>query len=681
MPWIPRLLAATIIAFGATAIMLAWRAAPTVSVPITRLDETLYDSLYQFRPFEDRTNGDIVILAVDQEALAKIDSDDGYKHGWPWPRAYWGSLLEYLAEDCHAKAVVFDVLFSERSVNAPDADGKADDALFAEAIERARKTGSAGIVFANDANKDGTFGRFTPPVKPPPIFGADNISDSEKWRLYLPTRYGLPSLAVSALKSAGIAPRLPADKPFLAHYYGPHKGRDGRQTFRYFSAANVIYVSYGADEADWHVHKEMFRDKIVLVGLVATGTYDEKATPLSPKCPGVEVQATAIENLIHGDEVRRLGWPVTALATLLTAWLASLGVTLPRQAWLKTLLAALAIAAVCGVAVGLFVKHDIVWLPLAAPLLAGIVATIGAFAWSFFGEDRQRRRLLKALSSVVSPTIAEELARDPSKLAVGGTRREMTVMFTDIAGFTDLSETMPPEKLAPMLNYYLEEMSGIVLHQSGTLDKYIGDAIMSFWNAPLPQVDHAARACRAALRLVERETAIQPELQKLGAKKIYTRVGINSGPMAVGFTGSSHLINYTVLGDSVNLGSRLEGANKLYGTRIMLSQSTADLVKGQFVLRRLDSLRVKGKLEPMPVYELIAEGQPDPTTARRVGLYEEAFDLYQRQRWDEAEKNLLEILAAFPEDAPSKAMQTRIAHFREEAPPGDWDGVYVAKDK
>ena len=242
-------------------------------------------------------------------------------------------------------------------------------------------------------------------------------------------------------------------------------------------------------------------------------------------------------------------------------------------------------------------------------------------------------------------------------------------MFTDIAGFTDLSETMRPEQLAPMLNHYLEEMSGIVLGQSGTLDKYIGDAIMSFWNAPLPQADHAARTCRAAIAMVRREAEIQPELQKLGAKRIYTRLGINSGPMAVGFTGSSHLINYTVLGDSVNLGSRLEGANKLYGTRIMISQSTADLVKGQFVLRQLDVIRVKGKLEPMAVYELISEGTPDEPTARRVKLYEEALAHYQARRWDEAEKNLLEILVGFPEDSATLAMQKRIAHFREGSPP------------
>ena len=671
-----RAIAATLIAAAICAIVLLVHP----SVPVRRLDETLYDSLYQWRPIEDRQNSEVVIVAVDQGSLEVIDKAKGYEKGWPWPRKYWGSLLEYLSEDCRAKAVVFDMLFTERSVN-PGEEGKSDDELFAVAIERATKEGAGPPVFGKIVNRDGSLTRFIPPVNPPPAFGAVNISDSDRSRDYVPRRNGRPSLAVQAIEAAKLSPKLPIDKPFLVHYYGPYESRGGKQTFRYVAAANVILVSYGEDEKKWQIDKAMFKDKIVLVGGIAAGTYDEKPTPLSAKAPGVEIQATAIENMLHGDQVRALGFFPTAGATFLTAWLASLGVVFPRRVWWKLIGGFVAILLVASIAAALFVKHEIVWLPLAAPLLAGTIATIGAFAWSYLGEDRQRRRLLKALSSVVSPTIAEELARDPSKLAIGGTRREMTVMFTDIAGFTDLSETMPPEKLAPMLNYYLEEMSGIVLEQTGTLDKYIGDAIMSFWNAPLAQPDHAALACRAALRLVEREAAIQPALRELGAAKIYTRVGINSGPMAVGFTGSSHLINYTVLGDSVNLGSRLEGANKIYGTRVMVSQSTAEQVSDRFVLRQLDMLRVKGKLKPMAVYELIAEGSVSEATSRRVRLYEQGLRHYQLQQWDEAEKILKGLLAEFAEDGPAKAILARIAHFRHDPPAVDWDGVYVAKDK
>jgi adenylate cyclase len=675
-----RLLAAVLIAAGVSLAVVLLHVPGRPSNPLRQLDATLYDTVYQLRPIEDMQNSEVVIVAVDDQALRDIDQAEQYKSGWPWPRQYWGSVLEYLAEDCQAKAVVFDVLFSERS-NSAGKEGKSDDELFAAQINRAMKEGSATIVFATQVKPDGSVGRFAPPASPLPAFGGIDISAAEKYRSYTPYRYGHPSLALRAMQSARLPTRLSADEPFFLHYYGPHETKSGRKTFRAVSASNVIFVSYGEDESKWHIDKEMFRNKIVLIGGYATGTYDEKITPLSQRIPGVDIQATAIENLLRGDQVRPMGAGAVSAITFFFSWLAALGVIFPHRVWLKLLCSAIVVAVLLGLAVGLFVRHDIIWLPLAAPLAAAVVTTIGAFAWSYLGEDRQRRRLLRALSNVVPPAVAEELARDPSKLSVGAERREMTVMFTDIAGFTDLSETLPPEKLAPMLNFYLEEMSGIVLGQSGTLDKYIGDAIMSFWNAPLPQADHAAQACRAALRIVAREAAIQPSLKELGAAKILTRIGINSGPMAVGFTGSSHLINYTVLGDSVNLGSRLEGANKLYGTRAMISESTAALVKDRFVLRQLDVLRVKGKLKPMAVFELIAEGEADERTARRVRLYEDALRLYQKQRWDEADRILLEMAGEFADDGPARALRARIGYYRQHPPGAQWDGVYVAKEK
>jgi adenylate cyclase len=232
-----------------------------------------------------------------------------------------------------------------------------------------------------------------------------------------------------------------------------------------------------------------------------------------------------------------------------------------------------------------------------------------------------------------------------------------------------------------MLNFYLEEMSAIVLEQSGTIDKYIGDAIMSFWNAPLRQSDHAILACRAALHMVEREAKIQEPLCAFGVSGLYTRFGINSGEMAVGFTGSSRLMNYTVLGDAVNLASRLEGANKIYGTRVIVSATTADHVREKFLLRKLDVLRVKGKKQPMPVYELICEGTGDESKRQMVMRYEAALKDYQSQHWDAAEKNLLELAALLPQDMPTRTLLKRVAHFRIEPPETDWDGVYVAKEK
>jgi len=218
-----------------------------------------------------------VIIAVDQTSLDLIDTAEGYKRGWPWPRKYWGSLTEYLSEDCHAKAVIFDILFSEHSVN-PGEEGKSDDELFAQSIERARKEGPAALVFAVQFRPDGKLTSVIPPVKPPPLTGAIDISSSEKWRTYRTTERGEPSLALSALRGAKLEPKLPPERPFLLHYYGPHKTRDGRQTFRYVNAANVIFVSYGDDEKKWQIDKEMFRNKIVLID-AALGSVSRRGDP------------------------------------------------------------------------------------------------------------------------------------------------------------------------------------------------------------------------------------------------------------------------------------------------------------------------------------------------------------------------------------------------------------------
>ena len=254
-------------------------------------------------------------------------------------------------------------------------------------------------------------------------------------------------------------------------------------------------------------------------------------------------------------------------------------------------------------------------------------------------------------------------------------------MFTDLAGFTDLSETMEVVKLAQVINLYMVAMSEESVKQDGYLDKYIGDAIMSFWNGLVDQPDHAARACRAALGIKRREAAIAPDLQKLVDAKIITRIGINTGPMAVGNLGSSRKLAYTVLGDAVNLGARLEPANKLYGSEVLISQTVAEQVKGQFVMRELDLLRVKGKQRPMAVYELMAEGEPTPELRRRVELYATGLAHYRKQRWEDAEGALLALLKDFPDDGPAAALLARVGKLRHDPPVPEWDGVYVAKEK
>jgi adenylate cyclase len=673
--------AAVVIALAATAVAIAVRHAGALRKITDPIENVLYDGLYQLRTPQDMTGSDVVIITVDERSLSDVKAGlFGDTYGWPWPRDTWAQLLPYL-QKCGARAVVFDLLFVDPSILNRELD---DDLHLAEAITSAK----VPVVFACQVGPDGKPTRFAPPVKDPTsILGASDYGGEVTVREYAPFVRGFPTLAVRAASAVGLS--TPDSKPaFHLHYYGPHRRPDKRFTFRYLSAGQIVHAAIlfkksGIVAASGDFDPAVFRDKIVLVGATAASTSDVRSSPLSLQFPGVEIQATAIENLLNGQEVRPLGNGMTrSFLTLAAAFLAAVGILLPRQAFVKLAAAVAVTAAVYGSAVLLFRGQTIRWLPLATPLLALLLTTVSAFTWSYLTEGRARQLLFRALSQSLSPEMAAQLLRNPGRLArLGGERREMTVMFTDIAGFTDLSETMEVEKLTELMNFYLEEMSNVVLQDQAYLDKYIGDAIMSFWNGVVDQEEHAACACRAALDMQKRERDIQPQLQRLGAKGLLTRIGINTGPMALGNMGSTRKFAFTVLGDSVNLGSRLEGANKLYGSQILVAQTTADRVRDKFVLRQLDLLRVKGKKRPMAVYELMGDAPGDGNLQPRVALYEEAFRLYQQQRWEDAEGVLGRLLERCPDDAPAKGLLGRVQKLRHDPPGPGWDGVYVAKDK
>jgi adenylate cyclase len=664
-----KLIAGAILAAIACAIALATARAPGLWIAMSKLDYLLYDSMYRLRPVQDQKNGPVVIVAVDDKSLIDLSRRmiGKTRYGWPWPRQFWGYMLGYFQRS-GAKAVAFDMIFTEPSVFD---QSSGDDDVFAGMVNKSK----IPVVFGSTILPGAVPAAFAPPVHHP-VFGAVNVGNELIYRRYEPLVNGVPSLAA---QSASIVGAHPFTEPFLLHYYGPYRGKDGKYTFNYVAASHVLAASVG--QKNTGITPETFRDKIVLIGTTTLGTFDLKSSPLSAEYPGVEVQATALQNMLSGDRIHVVPTSWAMAAAFLAALAAALGVVFPRRVSLKLIFAAMVIAVLLGLATGLFLGRPIRWLPLASPLMAFLLAIIGAFAWSYLVEGRQRRLVLKALSQYVSPQVAAEIDRDPGALKLGGQRREMTVMFTDIQGFTDLSEKLDEHTLTTLLNYYLDEMSSLVFANNGTLDKYIGDAIMSFWNAPLHQPDHALLACRAALAMEKREHEIQPRLNELGANGLLTRIGLNTGPMVFGNMGSSQKFNYSVLGDAVNLASRLEGANKFYGSRILIAQPTADQVKDQFVLRKLDLLRVKGKLKPMEVYELLGEAPGNADLQFRKNEYGAAFGLYQQQQWEQSDTRLLSLLSKFPDDKPAEALLRRVASLREDPPGASWDGVYIAKGK
>lgn len=638
---------------------------------LARADWVFYDNFFASRPPTSRVDGPVVIVEVDQKSLDEIQAV--LKRGWPWPRESWGFVIDYLQRS-GARAVAFDVLFSETSLLGPD-----DDISFAAAIDDA----AVPLVFSKVPSGQSATQptrRFAPPVKRPPTLADVTLQLGTAVRSYAPMSNGTPSLALAALEAAGLSNGVLL-APFKLHYYGPVETKVGVPTYSRISASRLILAAMDALEPGQAPPANLLKDKIVLIGLTAPGLFDLKATPVDSRFHGVQIHATAIDNLLERRQVMDVApWKVIAIG-LLVAVLVALGTIVPRGAVIKTAIATTILVAVVGLSFVLFRGATIRWLPPTLPLTAGLLSTACGLAWSYSVEDRKARFYLKALESSLSPAVAAELSRDPTKLATGGRRAELTVMFTDLHGFTDLTEKLK-EKIEPLLNFYLAEMTEKVLALDGTVDKYIGDAIMAFWNAPLDQPDHARLACRAALAVKQREIEITPRLHEMGADFVQTRIGINTGDIVVGFMGSSKKLSYTAIGDPVNLAARLEPANKIYGTQILVAGKTVDLVGDAFLFRQVDLLKVKGKTEGIRVYELLADaGSATPAQRELSARYAALFASYQARDFAVASALLVSFLVDFPDDPPAEALRTRLAYFVDYPPAGDWDGSYEAKTK
>jgi adenylate cyclase len=275
-------------------------------------------------------------------------------------------------------------------------------------------------------------------------------------------------------------------------------------------------------------------------------------------------------------------------------------------------------------------------------------------------EERERRKIGRAFSHYVSPSLVNEILKEPKKLVLGGEEKRLTILFSDMRGFTTLSENLKPQVLVKLINDYLTPMTDIVLKNGGTIDKYMGDAIMAFWGAPLWQEDHQVRACRTALEMIKKIDELQVEWQKSGIPRLEIGVGISTGRVTVGNMGSSARFDYTVIGDAVNLGYRLEDLNKEYGTTIIVPKYTYEDVKGEFYLRQLDWIKVKGKNIPIKIYELMGDKNDGGMLREIAELFEEGLTSYMEREWDKAEEHFQGVLELKPDDGPSKVFLSRI---------------------
>ena len=343
---------------------------------------------------------------------------------------------------------------------------------------------------------------------------------------------------------------------------------------------------------------------------------------------------------------------------------------------------ALALAGTVVVSHYVLFSHYRIVVDTVPPLLETFLVYASLGIYRFITEEREKRYIQSAFGQYLSPQVIEEIIRDPSKLELGGSRRELTVIFSDLADFSRIAESMDAEELVPFLNRYLSRMSGVIQKYDGTLDKYEGDAIIAFFGAPIHYADHAARCCLAALEMQDELGKMRREWEKEGKPALTMRIGINSGMMAVGNFGSDTRMAYTIMGDSVNLAARLEGANKQYATQTMISSYTYEHCKDIVEVRELDTLRVVGKKEVVTVYELLCKkGGLKPDKEKILSLYGEGRAFYMAREWQSAIDRFGEILDMDINDGPALTYMERCMDFKQRPPDKKWDGTYIMKDK
>ncbi len=656
----------------------------------------------RLRLFSDpsRASNDIVIFLVDQDSLDVYEEQQGLS--WPWPREMYSYIIDYCRKG-EAKAVFIDLIFSESSVY-----GVEDDLRLAAAMEQSKNVflplslsrtpkgteESYSTLLEEFVLKESPFPQqaihamnsVSLPVEDMmrSVLGVGNTTFTQDkdgiYRrmplLFSVNDYLVPSIPLALAKSLGEDASL-AQVPFdpsgqmILRYYGP------TGTYSSYSVAAIINsFAQMQDGRTPQIPPDGFKQKIVFIGSSAPGILDLRSTPFNPVCPGVEVLATVLDNILHKDFVRipPLSFFIFFLALL--SLLTSIGTSLLNKIWLTVLFALFCLALPFAGACLAFLSGY--WLEFVAPTLGVVLSFTSATLLNYGFEGRQRRFIKSAFRYYLSPHVIEKVLEDPSLLRLGGERRNISSFFSDVAGFTSVSEALSPEELVHLLNDYLSEMTDIILSLGGTLDKYEGDAIIAFWNAPLDQPDHAFRACQAALRCQKRLDELRPEFVEKFGHELHMRIGINSGPAVVGNMGSHNRFDYTAMGDTVNLASRLEGACKVYGIPILVGESTFNLTKGDILAREVDLIRVVGKIKPERVYQILGDRNDlSPEMFERVSSFHKALQLYRRQEWYAA-KSLFEGLG---DDKLAQMYVERTKQLKQSPPGEDWSGIYDLKQK
>lgn len=682
--------------------------------------ETLELKLVDFRfsirgplPVEESP---IVIIAIDDQ------SDASTPDRWPWPRYYYGHVVENLIE-AGAAVVGIDVIFDQRDAYNPQSDSlfadvlsRHDNVVLVGKIEQIiseretflppdsmflaeSKWGLGGVV----ADLDGFYRRY--------LIGGQLYRDSlynsfagEILRVYQGADSNYLTIEENEFRIGRYSiPKYDASS-MLINVHGPAR------TFTYYSFDQIVddeefdlRFEYDMDIFDDPGEPELeipaglkysgeLKDKIILIGSTMQELHDNFPTPfleyttengdkIKAEMPGVEIHANAIQTILSKNFFSRPGLLVSyvillffgILVYLITRWL--------HTGW-GALVTLLLLGAYIFAGFYAFNSRNII-LEYTAPSLVIVLTFIGQTLYHYLLTQKEKKMIKGAFARYVPEKVVQDIINDPSKLSLGGNEQVVTVLFSDVAGFTSISEIMTPRDLVALLNEYLTAMTDIVLENNGIIDKYEGDAVMAEFGVPMHYDNHAQMGCRAALKMQKELRVLRKKWLDEGKPAMEARIGLNTGEVIVGNMGSRDVFDYTVMGDHVNLGARLEGANKSYGTKIMISEFTYAMVKDDFYTRSLDLIRVKGKQKPVEVYELIAE-KNEPLTAKfkeHLEYYIAGIQAYRNREWEKGIDLFEHSLELYPEDQPSQIYRTRCIEFRYNEPPDDWDGVITMKTK
>ena len=627
------------------------------------LESHTLDLCYRLRPVS-APPGDILIIGIDAASFAAMG------HPWPWPRRHHARLIQRLTE-AGAALIVFDIFFGEPS-------NPEDDGMLAEAIKKSGKVILARVV---ESTRDPLFSR---QIILNPLHSLSAGACGLGVSLLTPDPDGVVRhfhLSLAGQRTlAEEAVRL--YKPNLT-MTPPSKG-----LIRYAGPPNHLNTLSYAQVLDYAgpLPREQIQNRIVLVGRVvediplSLGQVDAFLTPFSGGhksfMSGVEIQGNIIYNLLTGTWGREIS-PGQRVALYLVVFLVfSLLVTrLSPKAGLG-LLAALSLVLFLGAWLGFCLLN--VWI---YPVLLGVgmVLIYGITLFTHHLSDLQEKRWLqRAFCHYVSEEVVETLKTHPELFELGGEELDTTVMFASLAGFTELSQYMVPRDLINLLSDYFTPLTDIVLAHGGTLDKYMDSSLMAVWGAPLPQPDHARRACQAALAIQRYIDEALRERQALGQEFLGLRLGLHSGPVMAGNVGSRERFNYTIMGDTVNLAHRLQEANRHYGTRLIISDATRSLAGAGFLMRELDRVQVRGRMQPVTIFELVwaAPGEPSP---HWLASFQRGRTTYLERDWRQAALSFEEVLRFKPEDGPATLYLYLRRCWRNLAapPPPDWEGVSV----